>query len=447
MQRLTRISLAAAIFLLISASASAYEPGGPVLFVLEGAFIQETDYTYTITATPETPPSDVSVTMLTPTSREWREFRTQEITNLSQTWNPEPDATVHETDSWGNEWGTATWSGVSGTVESVTRAHCREETQFGPIVTWDNAHTGSQYRFPENVRPWLEPDGQGFIQSDAPEIEQLASDLSSGVAFQIDVVGRILAWVQDNVRMAQCDEFIAQSDAVWTLENRFGNCVNFAHLTVALIRAAGIPAVPVSGVVADSENPPVGHAWVAVYFTDLGWFEFESSPWMPAYGEVPETILTPQHITLGVGDAPGISNAPFSESHECTLDVVEKPRELGFVSTTIWPGDAVTWVIGVRSQSFYEIYEWDYGYRDLPVSLTLDGVPAGWRASLSATDLLIRKQDVGGSPARSVLLTVRAPSMVEAGTQGVMTVTARDTALAGSPVIGTLTAAVTIRSP
>jgi hypothetical protein len=51
--------------------AAAYEPGGPVLFALEGTFIQETVYTYTITATPESIPSDVTLTMAVPISRTW----------------------------------------------------------------------------------------------------------------------------------------------------------------------------------------------------------------------------------------------------------------------------------------------------------------------------------------------------------------------------------------
>lgn len=214
---------------------------------------------------------------------------------------------------------------------------------FESTLTWFNDYPIDKYALPENVRRWLEPDSlRLFIQSDAPEIRQLAQELSSGAILQIEVLGRILAWVQENVRIAHCYESILQSDALWTLQNRMGNCVNFANLSVALLRAAGTPAIPVTGLVADSEDPGVLHAWIAVYFTDLKWFEFESSSWMPGYEEVPATILTPQHITLHSGEERGISGTPFVEHHTCSFDVLEKPREFGFVDTEIAPGDAVT---------------------------------------------------------------------------------------------------------
>ena len=322
--------------------AAAYEPGGPVLFALEGTFIQETEYT--ITATSESIPSDVTLTMAVPISRTWQYRRMQDISDLNQTWNPYSDTISEETDSSGNVWSTATWSEASEDVEFITQVRCKEETVFEPTLTWFNDYPIDKYTLPENVRRWLKPDSlRLFIQSDTPEIRQLAQELSSGAILQIEVLGRILAWVQENVRIAHCYESILQSDALWTLQNRMGNCVNFANLSVALLRAAGIPAIPVTGLVADSEDPGVLHAWIAVYFTDLKWFEFESSSWMPGYEEVPATILTPQHITLYSGEERGLSTSPlFFEHHTCSFDVLEKPRELQFVDTEIALGDAVT---------------------------------------------------------------------------------------------------------
>lgn len=446
MRHLVRAIAAVVLFLFASMQAAA-EQGGPVLFALEGAFVQETVYTYTITATPESVPSDVTVTMSVPISRTWQYRRTQDISDLNQTWNPYPDTISEETDGSGNVWSTATWSEASEDVEFITQVRCREETTFGPILTWFNDYPLDANYFPEDVLRWLEEDSWQ-VQSDAPEIRQLAQEISSGAILQIEVVGRILAWVQENVRVAHCYEPVPQIDALWTLQNRMGICVNFANLAVALLRTAGIPAVGVTGLVADVEDPGVLHAWIAVYFMDLGWFEFESSSWMPGYEEVPVTILTPQHITLHSGEERGISSSPsFVDHHTCSLDVLEKPRELQFVDTKIEPGDAVTWVITLRSQSFYEIYECDYGYRDLQVSLSLDGTPPGWYVSLSATDFLLRKQDVGAAPSRSLLMTIVPPEDVAIGTQGVITLTARDMGESGQPVVGVITVAVTIKAP
>ncbi len=429
-----------AIALLSSAFAVAYEPGGPVLFALEGTFIQDTVYTYVITAEPEEFPADVSVTTTVPTSRTWQYRRSQEISDLSQDWAPTPDSISQDDDAMGNLWSTATWVGVSEVVESLTQVRCREETVFEPILTWSNSYPVDPRSF-WGKEHWLEPDG--FVQSDAPEIRELAETLTEGARLQIEVVGRILAWVHENTRMPECDEPVDRVDAIGVLESGVANCVGFANLSVALIRAAGLPAVSVTGVVADVEEPETAHAWISVYFTDLGWFEFESSSWMPRFGEVPQTILTPQHITLDVGEERGISITDFFEQHTCSIDVSQKPRELQFVDAEVEPGSAVTWVISLRSPCYYEIYEWEYGWRDLPISLSLDGIPTGWYASLSATEVVIPKQGAGSSPVRSLLLTVRPYSGARVGMQGVITVTARDEGRPGRPVIGVLIAAVT----
>jgi len=432
------------VLTLLAATAVAYEPGGSVLFALGGKLVQETVYTYTVTATPEPATSAVSLTVPAPSSHEWLWCRQQEIPDLQRSWSPQPSTESQETDAWGNTWFQASWSGLSEAVQAVVQATCREETSFGPIVTRSNRYTGSRLSVPQDVRQWLDPDEGGYIQSDAPSIRQLAQDISAGAMLQIEVVGRILAWVHDKIRMTRCDEPVEASDALWTLENQIGICVNFANLSVALLRAAGIPAVPVAGVVADAEAPGVGHAWIEVYFSDLGWFEFESSPWMPAYSHIPQTILTPHHITCQIADERGISSTPFQETHHCEIRIEQSPNELGFVSAEIGPGEAATWVLSVRSPSFYEIYEWEYGYRDLSVSLSLDGVPAGWHVDLSATDLAIPNQATGAAPTRSVMLTVRPAADAQEGLQHLITVTARDAAVPGTPVIGVLVAAVTV---
>ncbi len=443
MRRLAATSGAVLLFVLLaSLSAATYEVGGPVLFALEGVFAQETIYTYTIAASPETLPADVSITAHLPMSRTWQYRRSLDVSDLDLTYAPQPDATSQQTDDLGNAFSTASWAGVSEDVTFVTQARYKEETVFEPTLTWYDKYPVEWV--PEDTEVWLEPDSRGYIQSDAQEIRQLASDLAAGAVLQLEVVGRILAWVHENVRVARCDEDVEQVDALWVLENRVARCVGFSNLAVALIRATGIPAMPTSGVVADSETPDVGHAWISVYLSDLGWFEFESSSWMPQFGEVPETILTPQHITLLTGEGPGISSAPFVETHACSIDVQEKPRELQFVDTAIEPGTQVTWFLTLRSPSYYEIYQWEHGYRDVPISLSIDSVPEGWYVSLSTDEVLLKKQDLGASPSRTLMLTIVPPEDVEVGTQGVITVTARDTGSPGSPVIGVLTAAVTV---
>ena len=78
-------------------------------------------------------------------------------------------------------------------------------------------------------------------------------------------------------------------DALSTLRAGSGNCTNAAHLSAALLRAAGIPARVVGGTTLDKQlKVPMdgvrslvqtmgkgGHAWIEVYFPDLGWLSYD----------------------------------------------------------------------------------------------------------------------------------------------------------------------------
>jgi len=296
-------------FLLMLMTLLAAAAADPILFGLEGTFRQETDYTYTVTVTPTSSPNDLSITMPIPQTREFIGHR-QVITDLDQMWNLLPDDLQEDVDESGNHWSTATWSSASGEIEFSRSVHCSEETSYSPFLT-QSPYPRDLAILPADAMRWLDDDAWQ-IQADAPEIRELALDLAQGAVTEIEVVGRILGWVQENVRVAWCYQPVEQVDALWTLQNLTGICGNFANLCVALLRAADIPAISAVGLVADSESPDVLHAWIEVYFTDLGWVAFESSKWMPSVGEVPSTILLPQHIGLSRGEERGVSSEPFA---------------------------------------------------------------------------------------------------------------------------------------
>jgi transglutaminase-like putative cysteine protease len=74
-------------------------------------------------------------------------------------------------------------------------------------------------------------------------------------------------------------------DAIYTLKAGSGNCQNLAQYSLALLRAAGIPARIVGGITLSNpwqvtlENGQSwvqrmgegAHAWIEIYFPDLGW--------------------------------------------------------------------------------------------------------------------------------------------------------------------------------
>src|SRR6267142_2834812 len=84
------------------------------------------------------------------------------------------------------------------------------------------------------------------------------------------------------------------------LKSRKGVCQDLAHLMIACLRNVGLPARYVSGYI--ETMPPPGkeklvgsdasHAWVAVYFPEIGWVEFDpTNNLLPSY----------HHITVGFG--------------------------------------------------------------------------------------------------------------------------------------------------
>jgi transglutaminase-like putative cysteine protease len=107
------------------------------------------------------------------------------------------------------------------------------------------------------------------------------------------------------------------------LKSRKGVCQDFAHLMIACLRNMGLPARYVSGYL--ETFPPPGkeklvgsdasHAWVAIYFPDIGWVEFD-----------PTNCILPSytHITIAYGrdyyDVAPIKGIVFSSGSQ-TLSV------------------------------------------------------------------------------------------------------------------------------
>ena len=123
------------------------------------------------------------------------------------------------------------------------------------------------------------------MQSESPEIQALSRELTqqrprnSRRSRQSSITWRTTS--------GTCT--IPRYDAVSTLRDRSGNCSNAAHLSAALLRAAGIPARVVGGTTLDKQlKVPMdgvrslvqtmgqgGHAWIEVYFPDLGWLSYD----------------------------------------------------------------------------------------------------------------------------------------------------------------------------
>lgn len=105
------------------------------------------------------------------------------------------------------------------------------------------------------------------INSDSPEIVQLAKEIAGKDRDGRSVARKIGAWTFENLQWKR-----VSSTSVQTLASREADCLEHAELYVSLARSLGLPARVVSGA-AFSEGSFGAHAWVEVY---LGkWVEID----------------------------------------------------------------------------------------------------------------------------------------------------------------------------
>jgi transglutaminase-like putative cysteine protease len=87
----------------------------------------------------------------------------------------------------------------------------------------------------------------------------------------------LLAFMKENIRYEPGSTTV-EDDADRVLERRHGVCQDFAHLTIALARAAGVPARYVSGYVRPVDGlGEASHAWAELFLPTAGWVGLDGS--------------------------------------------------------------------------------------------------------------------------------------------------------------------------
>ena len=123
------------------------------------------------------------------------------------------------------------------------------------------------------------------VQSDAPQIQELAKDLTKGKSSEREKAKAIYDYVAKNigydVKKYENDEFKWDDCALKTLELKTGVCQDYAYLTIALLRASNIEARFVEGRAGGIW--PGRHAWVEANI-DGSWLTMDST-WGAGYLE------------------------------------------------------------------------------------------------------------------------------------------------------------------
>jgi hypothetical protein len=107
------------------------------------------------------------------------------------------------------------------------------------------------------------------IQSGDAEIMALANDITSGITEDYEKALEINYWIAENIYYDN-DVYYRRAprgdqSATGALQLRRGVCEGIARLTVALLRASGIPAKYLTGPVLYFNTVPVLHAWSEAY--------------------------------------------------------------------------------------------------------------------------------------------------------------------------------------
>lgn len=214
--------------------------------------------------------------------------------------SPQPTEAKETTDQYGNRSRKLIWNKLLGDAQV--------SISYTTGITATISPRTSRAPFPLKTVPDTE---QGFlkrsklVQSDARQVIELASELTTGATTEHQAVTAILSHVADAIKYQYNPK---QFDALFGLTTGTGNCQNFAHLALALLRASGIPArVSIGQTLKDKWKIPLDkkgsslvqgmgegmHAWIEVWYPDLGW--------LPCDPQQSRLFTSTRHIKFGHG--------------------------------------------------------------------------------------------------------------------------------------------------
>jgi transglutaminase-like putative cysteine protease len=233
-----------------------------------------------------------------------------------------PTGVTTTRDTLGNVVVTERWDQPRVPIDVVRRVVVETETALKTLE--------SRVAFPLGAVP---PEAARFlagtpkVQKDDARVRDLARRLTAGARTEEQAVSAIVNHVVDRLK------YHAEPpghDAVLALERGIANCQGFSHLSLALLRAAGIPARFAVGVSvakpwrvqhADGtvtfKTGQGRHAWIEVFYPDVGWL-----PYDPQTSQLFVSVYhVRQAIGLDVDDAATlITGAPVLPGIDMTVN-------------------------------------------------------------------------------------------------------------------------------
>ncbi len=118
-----------------------------------------------------------------------------------------------------------------------------------------------------------------FMRSDSlvpaarKEIKDLAVKIAGKEKDGKRVAVRIWDWLGKNLKWTESRKF---ADPVAAIRAGSADSKSYALAACALLRAAGLPAVPVAGFLAGRDSTAIPHYWVEYYLPGVGWIPFDA---------------------------------------------------------------------------------------------------------------------------------------------------------------------------
>jgi transglutaminase-like putative cysteine protease len=145
---------------------------------------------------------------------------------------------------------------------------------------------------PQEPPPHMAADSapDSLVPSSAPAVQELARRILRGERGSWRAARLIWDWLGANLAWTGRHEHARVLDA---LADKSADSYSYAIIAAALLRAAGLPTLPVAGYLVDTNRRAVRHYWVEVYLYGLGW--------------------VPLDPVLGSGASPDGVRAPWAE--------------------------------------------------------------------------------------------------------------------------------------
>lgn len=213
---------------------------------------------------------------------------------------PQPTEAKESTDQYGNRSRKLIWRKLQGDA--------KVSIKYTTSITANISPRTSRASFPLSFVPESEQNflkKSKLVQSEATQVTELAAELVAGATTEHQAVSSILTYVADAIKYQYNPK---QYDALYGLTTGSGNCQNFSHLAVALLRASGIPArISIGQALKDKWKIPLDkegsslvqgigeglHAWIEVWYPDLGW--------LPCDPQQSRLFTSTRHIKYGHG--------------------------------------------------------------------------------------------------------------------------------------------------